>query len=510
MVKIVSSNVRRMKRILLRSGKSPYVAVTVEEALHRDVFATNSGNLIFSDAAHKILETPDTEVVSNGIQSNIGAAARINEEYDAFVVPLANAFRPSFEANLKRLTQLISRLRIPVVVLGVGAQTGVDYDPARLKRMEPAVREFCAAVLDHSASIGVRGEFTERYLKDMGFRDVEVIGCPSLFMYGDRLPVEKGPAELTTASRIAVNGSHNAVRKQGMGRIIRHAHARYPNLRFIGQNLSDARQLHWRDLSDPNSDLTSIPTHPDHPMYQEDKVRVYIDPVTWIDELRDFDFSFGSRIHGNIAALLAGTPAVVLTHDSRTLELCRYFDLPHRPLAGLPAGTDPRDLYESADFSAMLKGHGERFERIVAFLDRNGLQNTYTHGDGGAAFEARMAELALPASMPVWDGTDDGQLRYRLSRLRERAGTTDDKLRGLTRKLGEQNKQLRERLSAAEKREAEAKAELAALRQDLEAVRKQVTAVDRRVTGIDKRVLVRIGPALRRRTRKIANTGTTD
>jgi septation ring formation regulator EzrA len=158
----------------------------------------------------------------------------------------------------------------------------------------------------------------------------------------------------------------------------------------------------------------------------------------------------------------------------------------------------------------MLKGHGERFERIVAFLDRNGLQNTYTHGDGGAAFEARMAELALPASMPVWDGTDDGQLRYRLSRLRERAGTTDDKLRGLTRKLGEQNKQLRERLSAAEKREAEAKAELAALRQDLEAVRKQVTAVDRRVTGIDKRVLVRIGPALRRRTRKIANTGTTD
>lgn len=37
--------------------------------------------------------------------------------------------------------------------------------------MEPAVREFVAAVLDRSASIGVRGEFTQRYLKDMGFRE---------------------------------------------------------------------------------------------------------------------------------------------------------------------------------------------------------------------------------------------------------------------------------------------------------------------------------------------------
>ena len=51
-----------MKRILLRSGKSPYDVVGVEEALHRDVIATNSGNLIFSDAAHKILDTPGTEV----------------------------------------------------------------------------------------------------------------------------------------------------------------------------------------------------------------------------------------------------------------------------------------------------------------------------------------------------------------------------------------------------------------------------------------------------------------
>jgi hypothetical protein len=392
----------------------------VEEALHQDVIATNSGNLIFSDAAHKILQTPHTEVVSNGIRTDVTAAGRINEEYDAFVIPLANAFRPSFEPQLKRLTRLISRLKIPVVVLGIGAQTGLGYNPARLKPIEPSVREFVSAVLERSASIGVRGEFTEKYLRDMGYRDVEVIGCPSLFMYGKELAVQKRESELTADSWVAINGSHSAVQKQGLNRIIRRAHERYPNLRFIGQNISDARQLHWRDLSDPNSRVTAMPTHPDHPMYREDKVRVYIDPVTWIDDLREFDYSFGSRIHGNIAALLAGTPATVLCGDSRTLELCRYFEIPHRRIDKLPEDVDPARLYEEADFSALTGHHHERFERFTAFLDKNGLENTFTHGDGGVAFEERMRSLTFPAGIRPWNDTDIASLGARFGWLSSR------------------------------------------------------------------------------------------
>ncbi|MEU1052013.1 polysaccharide pyruvyl transferase family protein [Streptomyces sp. NPDC005876] len=411
-----------MKRILLRSGKSPFDVVPVEEAIHRDVIATNAGNLIFSDAAHKILGTPTTEVVSNGIRTEVSAAERINEEYDAFVVPLANAFRPSFEQQLRRLARLINKLRIPVVVVGVGAQTSLGYDPSRLKPIESAVREFVSAVLDHSASIGVRGEFTEKYLKDLGFRDVEVIGCPSMFMYGEDLRVEKRAAALTTGSRIALNGSHAAVQRQGLDRVIRRTHERYPDIRFIGQNLSDARQLHWRDLTDPNAKVTGLPTHPDHPMYAEGKVRVYMDPVVWIDDLREFDFSFGSRIHGNIAALLAGTPATVLTGDSRTLELCRYFEIPHQRLDQIPDDLDPAKLYEEADFSALNGNHRERFDRFTAFLDKNGLENTFTHGDGGAAFEERLRSLTFPAGIRPWTDADPAALAGRIGWLYGRMG----------------------------------------------------------------------------------------
>ncbi|WP_062650507.1 polysaccharide pyruvyl transferase family protein [Streptomyces maremycinicus] len=414
-----------MKRILLRSGKSPFDVVPVEEALHRDVIATNSGNLIFSDAAHKILTTPDSEVFSNGMRTDVSAAARINEEYDAFVVPLANAFRPTFEQPLQRLTRLISKLKIPVVVMGVGAQTGVTYDPARLKPMEPSVRAFCAAVLEHSASIGVRGEFTEQYLNDMGFRDVEVIGCPSMFMHGDRLPVEKKSAALTPESRIAVNGSHTAVRGGGLHKVITRTHERYPHLRYIGQNLTDAKQLHWRDVDSPAGRITEMPTHPDHPMYREDKARVYIDPITWIDDLRDFDYSFGSRIHGNIAALLAGTPATVLAFDSRTLELCRYFEIPHRLLSEVPADLDPAALYEEADFTALSGNHKERFDRFTAFLDKNGLPNTFTHGDGGVAFEKKLRSLSFPAGVRPWNDADLASLADRFGWLQRRITELD-------------------------------------------------------------------------------------
>ncbi|MFE6337167.1 hypothetical protein ACFVOK_28715 [Streptomyces sp. NPDC057798] len=80
-----------MKRILIRSGKSPFRVASPTEFIHQDLIGTNTGNLLFSDSAHKMLTTPNTEVTSNGIRTNPSAerAAEINEQYDVFVVPLA-------------------------------------------------------------------------------------------------------------------------------------------------------------------------------------------------------------------------------------------------------------------------------------------------------------------------------------------------------------------------------------------------------------------------------------
>ncbi|CCK28747.1 hypothetical protein BN159_4368 [Streptomyces davaonensis JCM 4913] len=498
-----------MKRILIRSGKSPLRVASPTEFIHQDLIGTNTGNLLFSDSAHKMLTTPDTEVTSNGIRTNHSAerAAEINEQYDVFVVPLANAFRPQFQASLDRLSKLIEQLTIPVVVFGVGAQATDDYATDMLKPMEASVKRFARAVLDRSASIGVRGELTARYLRDHGVPDdrIDIMGCPSMFLYGDTFPAIRA-TEITADSRIAINMSPNARPVGPISGIADHGHARYPNFTYYAQNTVDAELLLWGDTTPESGATDPFPQLLTHDLLRENKVRMPLDPATWIDELRAYDFAYGTRIHGNIAALLAGTPAVVLTHDSRTLELCRYFDIPHRQLSGLTADTDPRDLYEAADFSAMIKGHGERFERITAFLTRNGLDNAYQHGDGGAAFDARMAGLDLPPSMQVWDGTEDGQNRYRMSRLRERVTLSESKLTTKLTAATKKNDELRGKLASAEKRAAATADRLDTAIKQLEATRKQLAAMERRVAGIEKRVLVRLGPALRRRSRKLSGT----
>ena len=48
--------------------------------------------------------------------------------------------------------------------------------------------------------------------------------------------------------------------------------------------------------------------------------RVFTQYQDWIDYMKQRSFCFGTRIHGTVAALIAGTPAVLIVHDSRTVK----------------------------------------------------------------------------------------------------------------------------------------------------------------------------------------------
>ena len=133
------------------------------------------------------------------------------------------------------------------------------------------------------------------------------------------------------------------------------------------------------------------------------------------------DFSFGTRIHGNIAALLAGTPACVLAHDSRTLEIARYFEIPHRSLRELPADIDAADLYAAADFDAFNAGLPGRFATFAAYLARHGLDHAFADGEDPDAFPARIAATAFPPAVTGADRQQPGGLRGRIGALRRRA-----------------------------------------------------------------------------------------
>lgn len=399
-------------RILLRAPKDPFESVSAERTYLANLIGNNSGNLVFLEAAHKLLGTRDATITPDRFAPHKLGADRINERFDVYVVALANAFRSRFEPALARMTRVIERLRIPVVVLGVGAQAPASHDTEHLERMRPAIEAFMRAVLDRSPSVGVRGEFTAEYLRGLGFRDVEVIGCPSMFFHGDRLTVERRVPTLTPASPLAINVSPYV---SAMGPIVMRHVERYPDLRYIAQDLGTLDLLLHGDRR-PTAVPPANPTSVTHPLFQQGKVRLYLDPWPWFAALREVDFSFGTRIHGNIAALVAGTPAVVLAHDSRTLELARYFEIPHRRMDEVGPEVDAATLYEEADFGPLLRGHADRFRVFTEYLARHRLHHVFEPGEDSTVFDRRMDATRFPPAV-AYEGSGTGA---RLARARRR------------------------------------------------------------------------------------------
>ncbi|MEU5564229.1 polysaccharide pyruvyl transferase family protein [Micromonospora musae] len=406
------------QRILMRAKKGPFDVYSPEETFEQNWIGENAGNLVFSHAAYKLLGAGNTQIEPTAFRANLREADMINERYDVFVVPLANAFRRSYAERLGNLTRLIQRLRIPVVVLGVGAQTNVKGDLEYLRPIDDSVKAFVKAVLDRSHSIGVRGEITGDYLRSLGFSAVDVIGCPSMFLHGDSLRVEKRKAFLEPHDRIAMTISPYV---KSMAKVVGNHHRKYPNLRYIPQDLKTLGTLLYGDAPEDRGKTSQIPIHTSHPLFTEDKVRMFVDPSTWMEYLSGFDFNFGTRIHGTITALIAGTPGYLFAHDSRTLELARYFEIPHRVMKDVPADVDAADLYEEADYTALNNGHKARFATMLAFLAKHDLPNAFADGDSPSRFDEQVRATTYPPAVRPAAATDQDVLVGRLQWLRDHA-----------------------------------------------------------------------------------------
>lgn len=405
-----------MPRILLRAGKDPFEVLSPEVArgaFPKGVWGKNVGNLVFGDSMHKLLSVPGTEVVPNAFLSERPGVTpwyvdQINEQFDHFVIPLANAFRTSFMGNLERLTEVIEGLKIPVTVVGVGVAGGprsLKNPLPRLKDDErPMVARFLTAVLDRSASIGVRGEHTQTFLASLGFGDehVDVIGCPSLFQLGPGHSVHKRAEAISPDSHFTMNISPYVKRMAEAS--VRHAQ-KYPQMIYVPQDTATL-DLMMYGTPHPDAGDPQMPVHIDHPLYVEDRMRFFTDSSTWFRFLATQDFSFGTRIHGNIAALVAGTPAHVIAHDSRTLELAQYHEIPHTTVPDLAEGFDAAELYEATDLTAFNAGHAARFDKFAAFLRKNGIAHVFEEGKANPEYETRLSALPFPDPVHTLSTTD--------------------------------------------------------------------------------------------------------
>lgn len=152
----------------------------------------NVGNLVNAYGVFRTLMTEGTTITPDYYKTNHNNADLINEKYDYYIIPLADAFRKEFVHTLRRYTKLIKKLKIPVVVIGVGLRASYEPNLDEGFPFDDDANSFVSAVLEKSSIIGVRGEITAKYLSKLGFReeiDHMVIGCPSMYTFGNELKI---------------------------------------------------------------------------------------------------------------------------------------------------------------------------------------------------------------------------------------------------------------------------------------------------------------------------------
>lgn len=167
-----------MTRILLRAAQDPAAVLKPMRSAER--MGANAGNLLYANGVVRSLAAHSNRLETGAFDAHLvdreSWIRKINQRYDHYVVPLANAFRYKNGTSLEAMTALVRGLDIPVTVVGVGAQATITAgseealtirmgktggrklpSAADSARHDDRVRDFVEAVLEKSASFGVRG-----------------------------------------------------------------------------------------------------------------------------------------------------------------------------------------------------------------------------------------------------------------------------------------------------------------------------------------------------------------
>jgi len=115
-------------------------------------------------------------------------------------------------------------------------------------------------------------------------------------------------------------------------------------------------------------------------------------PEPWLEHMRRYRYSYGTRLHGNIAALLAGVRATWIVHDMRLKEVCDHFCLPTIEFEEVRAGVTLQALYDRADYSQCNRVYPDRYRALYEYVEAAALPHSLPTPVGGIGMPVTGAE----------------------------------------------------------------------------------------------------------------------
>ena len=326
----------------------------------------NTGNMAFLYSARRMFNASEVVFFSWHVKPK-----DLSGKVDILFFAAANFLNET--SNLTNLANLVKELDVPVILIGLGAQS---ENKEKIPKLNKGTIDFIQEVSKRTPFIGVRGAFSQKVCEHYGVKNTKILGCPSILINSDRSIGETIENKMKcNIKKVAVHASvikkHLEKTERELFRIIESFNGNYivqrpvELMKIINDEALNDKQITYVKRINK---LIAPDLRYDEFCFEIKKKGVFFaDLESWIHYLKSFTHAIGTRIHGTILPLSAGIPSICITHDTRTIELAEVLKVPHiyyKNFEKMLLST--HEVFESVTFS------GEDFEE-----NRTNIANEY-------------------------------------------------------------------------------------------------------------------------------------
>lgn len=269
----------------------------------------------------------------------------LHSQFDCVVLVTANLLRSDYDAALE--ADLLSRLRMPVVVMGIGCQRKRDL-PASI----PAgTLRFLEVLKSKEHYVFARGAETTDYLVSKGLQNVWATGCPSAFLRSDHVVgALRKLKSLDWSANLRIAFSGYVGRDLDIVGEVKAFGNRQGDFNYVLQDepLFYGLEIDAADgdivYNDMSGELTRIAPFKGSPSISDLRLRIFFNTHQWRTAMAMHDLSFGRRFHGTIAALQAGIPGIAIAVDDRMREMLVQLEIPYIEMSAWNSAPDKLGL----------------------------------------------------------------------------------------------------------------------------------------------------------------------
>lgn len=221
--------------------------------------------------------------------------------------------------------------------------------------------------------IGVRGEFVAEILNDYGIKNVRIVGCHSLFYYMDR----NFRVDAVKQNVRSINFNFNQCYSDYFQTHQEFCRTSLPVFNyFLSLFHSKQVDIDYTMQTAFLKELIGYSNFTNFNLVKEfvmSKGRYFFSVDDWTEALERNDVTIGTQFHGNVASILAGTPALMVVIDKRMEELVRYHNIPFILAEDFDPAQPIEYYYELCDYSAFNEKYAICYDAFVDYCRKNGV-----------------------------------------------------------------------------------------------------------------------------------------